>query len=87
MVHRAQVKAGEHVLITGASGGVGSAAIQLAKRRGARVTAAAGKNKAEQLRSLGAEQVIPRGDLLADHFRCNPLMLFWMWWAVPDFPN
>lgn len=67
MVHRARVGKGEHVLITGASGGVGSAAIQLAKRRGARVTAIAGQNKAEQLKALGADHVIPRGDRLADH--------------------
>lgn len=64
MLHRAGVKADEHVVITGASGGVGSAAIQLAKRRGAMVTAVAGLNKAEQLRTLGADQVISRDDNL-----------------------
>lgn len=62
MLHRADVGRGEHVLITGASGGVGSAAIQLAKRRGATVTAVAGRDKAEQLLALGADRVLPRGE-------------------------
>jgi len=55
------VQAGERVLITGASGGVGSAAVQLAKRRGAEVTAMAADAKAESVRSLGASRVVPRG--------------------------
>ncbi len=62
MVHRAKVAKGEHVLIAGASGGVGSAAVQLAKRRGAYVTAIAGKAKLEKVREVGADQVIARGD-------------------------
>lgn len=57
---RIHVQAGERVLITGASGGVGSAAVQLAKRRGADVTAMAADAKAEIVRSLGASQVVPR---------------------------
>ncbi|KAH4047814.1 hypothetical protein HBH70_238040 [Parastagonospora nodorum] len=62
MLHRANVKSGEKVLITGASGGVGSAAIQLAKRRGADVIAVGGRDKQQQLLELGADQVIPRGE-------------------------
>ncbi|WP_132072912.1 alcohol dehydrogenase family protein [Sinorhizobium americanum] len=62
MLHRAGVREGEHVVITGASGGVGSAAIPLAKRRGAFVTAIAGRDKAQQLLNLGADQVLPRGE-------------------------
>lgn len=61
MIHRAKVESGEHVLVTGASGGVGSAAVQLAKRRGAVVTAIAGGDKLEQVRSIGADHVIERG--------------------------
>lgn len=57
---RIGVQAGERVLITGASGGVGSAAVQLAKRRGAEVTAMAADAKAEMVRGLGASQVVPR---------------------------
>ncbi|NIA71574.1 zinc-binding dehydrogenase [Pelagibius litoralis] len=52
----------EAVLITGASGGVGSAAIQLAKRRGAHVTAMTEAAKAEALRALGADATIARDD-------------------------
>ena len=57
---RIGLQAGERVLITGASGGVGSAAVQLAKRRGAEVTAMAADAKAETVRGLGAGQVVPR---------------------------
>jgi NADPH:quinone reductase-like Zn-dependent oxidoreductase len=60
MLHRARAAAGEHVLVTGASGGVGSAAVQLARRRGARVTAIAAASKADAVRALGAERVIDR---------------------------
>lgn len=62
MLHRAGVSEGEHVLIAGASGGVGSAAVQLAKRRGARVTAIAGPSKMAQVRLIGADHVIDRED-------------------------
>jgi NADPH:quinone reductase-like Zn-dependent oxidoreductase len=62
MLHRAKVAAGEHVLVAGASGGVGSAVVQLAKRRGARVTAIAGKAKMEQVRSIGADDVMGRDE-------------------------
>ncbi|MBB2701862.1 alcohol dehydrogenase [Rhizobium phaseoli] len=62
MLHRSAVGAGEHVLIAGASGGVGSAAIQLAKRRGATVTAISSPDKAAQLLAIGADRVVARGD-------------------------
>lgn len=54
----AAVKAGERVLITGASGGVGSYAVQIAKHRGAQVTALCSAGKAELVRALGAERVL-----------------------------
>lgn len=60
MIQRAGVAATDTVLVTGASGGVGSAAVQLARRRGARVIAVASAAKADALRELGATQVIGR---------------------------
>jgi NADPH:quinone reductase-like Zn-dependent oxidoreductase len=66
MLQRAEIGKGERVLITGASGGVGSAAVQLARRRGADVIAVAGAAKADAVRALGADRVVPRGaDLIA----------------------
>jgi NADPH:quinone reductase-like Zn-dependent oxidoreductase len=66
MVHRAAVGSLDRVLVTGASGGVGSAVAQLAKRRGAEVIAIAGPSKIEAVRSLGVD-VIERGvDLIAE---------------------
>lgn len=60
MLTRTALAAGERVLVTGASGGVGSAAVQLAKRRGADVTALASADKAVGVRTLGASRVEPR---------------------------
>jgi NADPH:quinone reductase-like Zn-dependent oxidoreductase len=58
MLTRLNLGSGETVLVTGASGGVGSAAVQLAKRRGATVLAVASRSKAAAVLSLGAAQVI-----------------------------
>ncbi len=66
MLARAGLRPGETVLITGASGGVGSAAVQLAKRRGARIVATAGASKVAAVEALGASVVLPRdADLVA----------------------
>jgi NADPH:quinone reductase-like Zn-dependent oxidoreductase len=62
MLTRLRLTAGETVLITGASGGVGCAAVQLARRRGALVLAIAGESKAAAVKSLGASRVICRDD-------------------------
>jgi NADPH:quinone reductase-like Zn-dependent oxidoreductase len=62
MVHRGKVCKGEKVLVAGASGGVGSAVVQLVKRRGATVTAIAAKEKMEQVLSIGADRVIDRDE-------------------------
>ncbi|MEM8856747.1 MAG: alcohol dehydrogenase family protein [Chloroflexota bacterium] len=67
MVHRAVVSAGDRVLVTGASGGVGSAVVQLCKRRGAHVTAVTSASKVEKVKSLGADLVVTRDvDLLSE---------------------
>ncbi|MEY9933362.1 NADPH:quinone reductase-like Zn-dependent oxidoreductase [Catenulispora sp. GP43] len=62
------VKKGSTVLINGASGGVGSAAVQLAAVRGARVIGTASPANHEYLRSLGAEPVA-YGEGMADRVR------------------
>ena len=53
-----RVEAGQQVLVTGASGGVGSYAVQLAAALGAEVTGVASTAKLDLVRSLGAEHVI-----------------------------
>ncbi|HYO87899.1 MAG TPA: NAD(P)-dependent alcohol dehydrogenase [Candidatus Limnocylindrales bacterium] len=55
---KAQVQAGELVAINGASGGVGTFAVQIAHALGANVTAIASASKLQMLRELGADQVI-----------------------------
>ncbi len=68
LIDRAQLKAGETVLVLGAAGGVGTAAIQIAKAVGARVVAAASTDeKCALCESLGADASInySKGDLRA----------------------
>lgn len=66
MLQRAGCVAGDEVLVTGASGGVGSAALQLAKRRGAVVTVLTSASKVEAVKALGADRVVTRDqDLVA----------------------
>jgi NADPH:quinone reductase-like Zn-dependent oxidoreductase len=60
-----KVKAGQKVLVIGASGGVGSYAVQLAKVLGAQVTGVASAAKADFVRSLGADHVL---DYVRDDF-------------------
>ena len=62
MVHRAGVSAGDRVLVPGASGGVGSALVQLLNRRGAEVIAITSAAKRETLGPLGAARVLDRDD-------------------------
>jgi NADPH:quinone reductase-like Zn-dependent oxidoreductase len=79
-----QVQAGQRVLVIGASGGVGSFAVPLAKANGAHVTGVAGTAKLDAVRAMGADQVIDytttaidadeqRYDLIIDIGGRNPL--------------
>lgn len=54
----AKVKSGDHILINGASGGVGTFAVQLAKSTGAKVTAVCSKKNHEAIKALGANATI-----------------------------
>ncbi len=66
LLTRSRVEAGDRVLVTGASGGVGSAALQLSKARGAQVIAVTSPAKAETLLSLGAKQTLAREDSIVE---------------------
>ncbi|WP_421858257.1 alcohol dehydrogenase family protein [Oricola sp.] len=66
MLERISVAAGDTVLVTGASGGVGSAAVQLAKRRGATVIAVASRSKHDFVAALGADRLVDRDADLAE---------------------
>ena len=64
LLHRSQVEK-EKILITGASGGVGSAAIQLAKLRDADVIAQCAREKSEEVLQIGADKIVFRDSDLA----------------------
>ncbi|WP_328716253.1 zinc-binding dehydrogenase [Halomonas elongata] len=63
MMTSAGIKAGERVLVTGASGGVGTALIQLCRIVGAVPYALSQRDKAQALLNLGAEAVLDRSDM------------------------
>ncbi|MET8777860.1 NAD(P)-dependent alcohol dehydrogenase [Nocardia sp. NPDC004654] len=70
------LRAGQSVLINGASGGVGSSAVQIAKAMGARVTAVCSTRHVEFVRALGADRVIDytRADFVEDGERYDVLL-------------
>lgn len=73
MLHRVRLRQGEKIVIPGASGGVGSALIQLAKRRGAWVLAITGKAKMDAIQELGADAVLDRNQKDLEHQICEIL--------------
>lgn len=58
VIEQANVQPGQHVLVQGGAGGVGSYAVQFARWKGARVTATTSRANVEYVRALGAETVI-----------------------------
>ena len=87
LLTRAGATATDHVLVTGASGGVGSAAIQLLRARGATVTAISQPAKAEALKALGASEIVSRDTDLAAHFGPDTFDLVVDLVGGPGFPT
>jgi len=67
MLDRVRLSEGEKIVIPGASGGVGSALVQLAKKRGAWVLAITSKTKMGAIRELGADAVLDRNQKDLEH--------------------
>jgi len=75
MINRADCQTGERVLVTGSSGGVGMAAIQLLLARGCEVVALTSESKRELVQSAGVAEVVVRGiDELADLARVDAVV-------------
>lgn len=74
VLERGSVSKGHTVLVTGASGGVGLEAVQLARSRGARVVAVCSGDEGEAVRSAGADTVVDRrrDQVLADAASAAP---------------
>jgi len=73
LLTRASVTSNDLLLVTGASGGVGSAIVQLAKARGARVIAITSPAKSAQIIQLGAERTLARDAALSKELEKNSI--------------
>lgn len=73
LLTKSNVKKNETVLISGASGGVGSAAIQLAHARGANVIAITSSSKFEKIKALGTSKVISRDENIIEALGKNSI--------------
>lgn len=69
MIERGRLREGETVLVSGASGGVGIALVQIALARGARVLAISSGPKIESVREAGAHEVVDRGRDVVEQIR------------------
>jgi NADPH:quinone reductase-like Zn-dependent oxidoreductase len=87
LLTRSAVKGGERVLITGATGGVGSAAVQLAKRRGAEVLALVSPQKRVEAERLGADRLISRDQPLLEALSENSIDVVIDVVGGPDWPH
>lgn len=87
MLTRANVGPENTVLVTGASGGVGSATVQLAQARGAKVVAVTSTSKAETLLGLGAMRTLDRGDDLVAELAPNSIDVVIDLVAGPKWPS
>jgi len=87
MLTRANLQAGETILVTGASGGVGSATVQLARARGANVIAITSAEKVNTLKDLGAERALLRGADLVSELGPNSVDVVVDLVAGPSWPS
>ena len=87
MLTRANVSKNETVLVTGASGGVGSATVQLAQARGAKVIAVTSASKANTLLELGAMKTLDRSDDLVAEIGASSVDVVIDLVAGPKWPS
>ena len=75
-IRAAKIRSGQDILVYGATGAIGSAAVQLLKSLGARVTAVCGTEHVELVRGLGADRVIDymAGDFTKDNQRYDAVL-------------
>jgi len=69
MIERGRLRSGETVLVSGASGGVGLALVQIARARGARVVAISSGSKIDTVREAGAHDVVDRARDVVEELR------------------
>ncbi|MEU6764884.1 zinc-binding dehydrogenase [Streptomyces sp. NPDC046853] len=69
MIERGRLRKGETALVSGASGGVGIAAVQIARARGAKVVAISSGAKIDAVRNAGAHEVVDRGGDVTEQLR------------------